>query len=606
MRLLAVPLALLALCSITLAADVTITTEGKAHRVKTAAYEAVVDADGNMPNLIIGGTEFLGPQVSRGIYFWQGATIAIPDVTLAADNALLAKGDKGSVRYEFSPTGITLTVTNATAAQMEYVMVFTEALTAVRGPGGTYRKTPCDQTWPTATWFCGKIKVETSGSTHLWGPFPPDKHFQVWQLSMKPNETRTVTIDVGAATPDEAAKAQEAASRVVSPPTDPKGPMWDMKRFGKAPKVYPAEGFEPEGAAKQGEGTLRAIYYDGPPYEGKPTRIFAWLGLPKITPGKKVPAMVLVHGGGGTAFDYWVRLWTSRGYAAIAMDTCGCVPKGTYGNWNRNEEFGGPPGWGGYNQIGEPREDQWTFHAVASAILANSLLRSMPEVDPNRIGLTGISWGGYLTCIIAGADHRFKLAVPVYGCGFYLDLGGDFTAAVTSLGKEGSARWVKWWDPSSYLGAATMPMLWVTGSNDFAYTFPALQESYRLPKSPHTLCIRLRMPHGHGGAGENPEEIHAFADSILMQGDPLAKITGQGRDGSNVWVTYDSKVPVVKAELNITKDKGRWPDRVWVASPAQVEAGRVTATLPDGVTTYYLNLIDQRNLIVSTEHVVLP
>lgn len=32
--------------------------------------------------------------------------------------------------------------------------------------------------------------------------------------------------------------------------------------------------------------------------------------------------MVLVHGGEGTAFAKWVRLWNERGYAAIAMDTC--------------------------------------------------------------------------------------------------------------------------------------------------------------------------------------------------------------------------------------------------------------------------------------------
>ena len=49
-----------------------------------------------------------------------------------------------------------------------------------------------------------------------------------------------------------------------------------------------------------------------------------------------------------------------------------------------------------------------------------------------------------------------------------------------------------------------MPWLWVTGSNDFAYTMDALQRSYRLPKGLRHLCIRLRMPHGHGGAGRKP------------------------------------------------------------------------------------------------------
>jgi hypothetical protein len=309
--------------------------------------------------------------------------------------------------------------------------------------------------------------------------------------------------------------------------------------------------------------------------------------------------MVLIHGGGGTAFEEWVRLWVGRGYAAIAMDNCGQIPVGNYGHWVHDDESG-PPGWGGFDQVDSPRGDQWTYHAVADAILAHSLIRSLPEVDPERTGVTGISWGGYLTCIVAGVDHRFKLAVPVYGCGFYHDT--IFENELKKLRPEAADRWMAWWDPSAYLGDADMPLLWVTGSNDFAYTFNALQASYRLPKGPRFLCIRLRMPHGHGGAGENPEEIRVFADNLLKGGGALARITASGREGRNVWATYAAKVPVVKAELNYTKDTGRWQDRKWEAVPATETAGRVAASLPEGTRVYYFNLFDQRNCVVSTEH----
>ncbi len=367
---------------------------------------------------------------------------------------------------------------------------------------------------------------------------------------------------------------------------------WNMKELANAPKWEALQLPKADG--------VRAIFFTGRPYRGQPTRVFAWLGIPEVKPGEKVPAMVLVHGGGGTAFDEWVRLWTSRGYAAIAMDTCGQVPVGNYGHYVHDMQ-GGPPGWGGWDQIESPQHDQWTYHAVADAILAHSLIRSLPQVDPDRTGVTGISWGGYLTCILAGVDTRFKLAVPVYGCGFYRDtLFGD---NVKQLGPQNADKWMKWWDPSAYLGNAKMPMLWVTGSNDFAYTFNALQRSYRLPAGPHALCIRLRMPHGHGGAGENPEEIRVFADSILKSGAPLATITGAGHDGPNVWATYDSQVPVVKAELNFTKDTGRWQDRKWESIPAEITDTRVTAKLPDGTRVYYFNLTDQRNCVISTEHV---
>lgn len=367
---------------------------------------------------------------------------------------------------------------------------------------------------------------------------------------------------------------------------------WDIKTLGEAPNWTVLERPKAE--------DVKAISFPGPAFHGKPTRVFAWLGVPKVKPGEKVPAMVLIHGGGGTAFEEWVRLWVGRGYAAIAMDTCGQVPVGNYGQWFHDDQ-GGPSGWGGIDQINWPREDQWTYHAVADAILAHSLIRSLPEVDSERTGVTGISWGGYLTCIVAGVDHRFKLAVPVYGCGFYRET--VFQGELMKLKTEEADRWMAWWDPSVYLGDAPMPILWVTGSNDFAYTMNALQSSYRLPKGPRSLCIRLRMPHGHGGAGENPEEIKVFADSILRGGVGLPVVTGTGRDGTNVWATYNAQVPVAKVELNYTRDVGRWQDRKWEAVATDKTGDRVTATLPQGTRVYYFNLFDERECVVSTEHV---
>lgn len=359
------------------------------------------------------------------------------------------------------------------------------------------------------------------------------------------------------------------------------------------PTTQPAPGFEAEG--------VTALFYETLPWKGKPTRAFAYVGFPEtLKPGARYPAMVLVHGGGGTAFDKSVRLWTSRGYAAIAMDTCGQVPKGSYGKWQR-DEHGGPAGWGGWEQTDLPPTDQWTYHAVTDVILAHSLLRSMPQVDPDRVGITGISWGGYLTCIVAGLDDRFKFAAPVYGCGY---LGDDsvWLPNFEKLGKEKAATWLKAWDPSQYLPDVTMPMLWVDGTNDFAYPMDSLQKSYRLPKTPRTLVTRVRMPHGHNGPGENPEEIRAFADAILMGEQSLPRVTSQGTENGVAWATAAIEAPA-KAELNFTRDTGKWQQRKWETVEAKLENGRASAPIPDGTTVYYFNFTDARGLLVSTEHV---
>ena len=392
------------------------------------------------------------------------------------------------------------------------------------------------------------------------------------------------------------AKAQETTHHATAAAAA--GPCWDMKVLGSVPKTYPAD------APKAKDVT--AVFYEGLPWHKRPTRVFAYYGVPKAESGTQVPGMVLVHGGGGTAFDAWVRLWNSRGYAAIAMDTCGCVPIGSYGKWQRHAT-GGPPGWGGFDQVEEPAEDQWTCHAVADVVLAHSLLRSLPGVDPERIGVTGISWGGYLTCIVSGVDARFRFAVPVYGCGFLGD-NSTWLPQFQKMGAEKSGRWLGQWDPSVWLRRSTMPMLWVTGTNDFAYPMDSLQKSYRIAQGPHTLCIRVRMPHGHGGAGENPAEILAFADQHLRGGQPLARIVGQGRDGEQVWVTFESASPIERAELNYTCQTGRWQDRKWETAPAKIDlaAHKATAALPPGVKVYYVNLIDRRNVVVSAKHQEIP
>lgn len=576
-------------------AAVTIQPAGKDFKVTAAQYQATVAADGAIPSFIAQGQEFLDGAVSRGLYLYDTATLHFDGVQQVDATTLKVDSDKAIIIYECTDSALKLKLTNKETKEMQLVMVFNLAANVVRDEQGKYHKTPLERPWANTTWFRLPARLTITGGTSIWGPWSGDH--AVFRGMIAPGATREVTMEAAMATADEQAQAKAEAERVVIPPADPTGPMWDLQRFSKVPQVWPAEGFD------SGDPRIKAIYYEGPAYQGKPTRVFAWLGMPaNAEEGRKLPGIVLVHGGGGTAFASWVKRWVDNGYAAIAMDTCGAVPNGSYGKWDRNPN-GGPAGWGGWGQVDDAREDQWTFHAVADAMLAHTLLRAQPQVDPERTGLTGISWGGYLTCILAGVDPRFKFAVPVYGCGFTLD--HNFAGSVMALGKVRGERWMRWWDPSAYLGNARMPMLWVDGTNDFAYTFPALQKSYLLPKSPRTLAIRIRMPHGHGPAGEGPEEIKVFANSIVCGGDPLPKFTGTGRDGNTVWATFESKVPIDKAELTFTKATGPWKDRFWEAVPATIDNGKLTATLPDGVTVYYLNLFDKRNCVVSTEHVEL-
>lgn len=370
-----------------------------------------------------------------------------------------------------------------------------------------------------------------------------------------------------------------------------------MESLASVPRV------QPDG--QRSVEDVQAIFYEGLPWKGRPTRVFAYYGLPAVQSGEQVPAIVLVHGGGGSAFIPWVKLWLSRGYAAIAMDTCGCISGGGHENHPRHAD-GGPAGWGGFDQVGEPAEDQWTFHAVTAVIRAHSLIRSFPQVDPARIGITGVSWGGYLTCIAAGIDHRFAFAAPVYGCGFLTE-NSNWLGEFKKMNPGSAQRWERLWDPSIYLPRVKCPMLWVNGTNDFAFPMDSWQKSYRQPQSPRTLALRVRMAHGHGGAGENPPEIHAQAEALFRGTSPLPQITRCDHEANVVSVRFESRELITKAELNYTADTGPWLDRYWHSLPAELyaAAGLATAVLPAFTTVYYLNLFDAQDRVVSSEHWVI-
>ena len=364
---------------------------------------------------------------------------------------------------------------------------------------------------------------------------------------------------------------------------------WKLDELAKTPAVT----FEPA------VDLVRPLYYAGEPYQGEPTRVFAYYARPAKAEGK-LPAMVLVHGGGGQAFREWADLWAKRGYAAIAMDLAGCGPD------RKRLEDGGP------NQSDKEKFDDlaggieaaWPYHAVANVIRAVSLLRSFEEIDPERIGITGISWGGYLTCLVSGLDQRLKVAVPVYGCGF-LQENSVWVGKFNSMTSELRETWVRNFDPSQYLAGATMPMLFVNGTNDFAYPLDSYQKSYRLVKSPRTLCITVRMPHGHP-QGWAPAEIGLFADTVLRKEKPFARIGDVRRTGENVEVTFESAVLIREAGLHYTADTGKWQERKWDSLPAALDAQTVRAKLPavKGIV-YFLTLKDDRGVVVSTEHEVI-
>jgi dienelactone hydrolase len=368
---------------------------------------------------------------------------------------------------------------------------------------------------------------------------------------------------------------------------------WDVERIvnSDTPAIVDAD------------GPIKAIRYRSEPYHGADSLVFAYYAVPEGAGPH--PAMLLVHGGGGKAFREWAALWAARGYAALAMDLSGNGPDG------KPIEHGGPAQDDGtkFKAFDGPGlKDTWPYQAVAAALRGHSFLNAQKEVDRDRIGVTGISWGGYLTCIVAGIDDRLKVAVPVYGCGFLAESSHWQQAGIFDrMAEDERHRWIENFDPSRYLPGVKCPILFVNGTNDFAYPLDSYQKSYQLVTSPRTLCVTVNMPHGHQ-PGWAPKEIGVFVDSILRDGKPLARLGPLTVDASNVSTQWTAASPVVKAQLHYSTDTGLWKERKWTSDTASVDstAKNITATLPPTrPLTCFLTATDERGLIVSTDHLVL-
>ena len=352
----------------------------------------------------------------------------------------------------------------------------------------------------------------------------------------------------------------------------------------------------------ESNGLVRPIYYEGETFNGKPTRIFAYYGRPEGD--GPFPAVLLIHGGGGTAFAEWAELWARRGYVALAPDLAGHSPGGRLEDGGPNQDDAGK--FRDFTIDDGDYKNMWTWQVIAALLRGHALLAAQKEVDADRIAATGISWGGYLTCILAGVDTKLKAAVPVYGCGFLYENSAWKEGRFDKMTPEQRDRWVSFFDPSRHLGRATCPMLFVNGTNDFAYPPDSWNKSTQLPEGAVNRSFTINLPHGHIFTFR---EVDAFIDSVLLKdAKPLAMVSplAIGDDQKTFTATFRSEVPIVKAEQIYTTDGGVWQQRNWESAPATIDGDKVSATLPAAnITAYCLLLTDERELRVSSP-VVIP
>ena len=330
---------------------------------------------------------------------------------------------------------------------------------------------------------------------------------------------------------------------------------------------------------------VRGLFYTSPiKYNGKPTKIAAYIGFPEgASAENKVPAIVLVHGGLGTAIPDWVKYWNDLGFAAISMDTEGAEPINGVSNSNNlhkernrydgDENYSAGPTNAGFADYNKPLEDQWMYHATSAVILATSLISSFDCVDVQKIGTTGVSWGGMITSIVPGYDDRLSFSMPVYGA---LSLTKSCSGFATIYpDKIASDRW----DKLTGLKKTNCKMFYVTSINDHAFSMDAAS---RCAQAANGFAVYKKLfPHGQDyGATEG--NMPFFAKYFCgMESEFVEILTNPSRlDPTIKFRTY--------GDVTVNSVKIMYTDSAKPDKSASWESRNVK--LVEGVTEYTLNV----------------
>lgn len=308
---------------------------------------------------------------------------------------------------------------------------------------------------------------------------------------------------------------------------------------------------------------LEAFLVSGKGPSNSEAEFFVYYGRPSgPVPVGGFPGVVMVHGGGGTAFPNHVKTWIGQGFAVIALDWYNQRP-------SYPRDANGGPREGEMKKVDLPGGKRNDIVAnVANITLAHSLLRSMPDVDAGRIAYVGLSWGSWYGAIAAALDPRYCGAVEIY-CGDVRKLSESLTNG-------------------RFLHAARCPMWWFVGTNDQNVTPGSSAAGWAECAHLAGKTIVNDLPHGHLGFGFEgcmrmarhftfgAPSLPVLSEAWMEKGRIHAKIVNRGGGVDHAKLGWtDSSDPVT------------WK-RPWKYAAAEIDGNVVSAKLPEGAVQVYL------------------
>jgi dipeptidyl aminopeptidase/acylaminoacyl peptidase len=200
-------------------------------------------------------------------------------------------------------------------------------------------------------------------------------------------------------------------------------------------------------------GPVEEVWFQGP--EGNDLQ--GWILFPPgFDPKKKYPSIMEIHGGPitqyGNFFMHEFQYLASQGYVVYFSN-----PRGGRGHGEKHARAI----WG-----------SWGGADYADLMAWADFMAKKPYIDTGRMGVTGGSYGGYMTVWIIGHTDRFKAAVTQRCVSNLISEWGssdmNWTAEQEVQGGPPFKNFKKWWkmSPIAHIGNAKTPTLVIHSEND--------------------------------------------------------------------------------------------------------------------------------------------
>ncbi len=179
---------------------------------------------------------------------------------------------------------------------------------------------------------------------------------------------------------------------------------------------------------------------------------------PGFSPGKKYPAIVLIHGGPEGAWgEEWSYRWNAQVFAGAGYVVAMPNPRGSTGYGQKYTEDV-VTDWGG-----NPYDD---------ILAVTNHLAQLPYVDSDRLAAAGGSYGGYMIDWILGHTQQFKALVSHAGVYDLRSMAGSTEELWFPIWEFHGMPWdspdlYEKWSPSNYVKNFKTPTLVITGELDF-------------------------------------------------------------------------------------------------------------------------------------------